>query len=184
VRFNDEFLPSWRPSYLVHEAPTASPQAFVGVLQAEGNLPELRQLRRPRETALPQTVAGFVRDGAGKDGRTLRRTPRERDSGSGHGRSAMWCFRARPVSVSLVVLGAGGDRPLRRPQLLGVLLPAPVLSERRACPPTTRPTTTGPPPLPRLQPAAREPLSSWRLSGDAHLGARLDDLVYLPRINP
>ncbi len=48
VRFNDKFSPEWRPRYLVYEGQTALPRAVVRVLQAEGYLPERRQLRLPR----------------------------------------------------------------------------------------------------------------------------------------
>ena len=48
VRFNDKFAPQWRPRFLVYETRTALPRAVVGVLQAEGYIPEIRRPRIPR----------------------------------------------------------------------------------------------------------------------------------------
>jgi len=65
VHFNDKFSPEWRPRYLVYETRTALPRTLLRVLQAEGYVPELRQLgvphrrlRMPREVLRPPRVKG------------------------------------------------------------------------------------------------------------------------------
>jgi lysyl-tRNA synthetase, class II len=41
VRFNEKFLPEWRPRFLVYESQIGLPRAITRVLQAEGYLPRL-----------------------------------------------------------------------------------------------------------------------------------------------
>jgi lysylphosphatidylglycerol synthetase-like protein (DUF2156 family) len=58
VRFDEKFLPEWRPRYLVCESRAALPIAVLRVLQAEGYLPQragprVRVPRRPGQPALP-----------------------------------------------------------------------------------------------------------------------------------
>jgi lysyl-tRNA synthetase class 2 len=45
VRFNDKFIPSWRPRYLVYESRLALPRTVLGVLEAEGYIAPRRRRR-------------------------------------------------------------------------------------------------------------------------------------------
>jgi lysyl-tRNA synthetase class 2 len=67
VRFNDKFAPEWRPRYLVYESRAALPLAIFRVLQAEGYVPERRQLRPPEAwPVLPRPLPGSAQaKGAG-----------------------------------------------------------------------------------------------------------------------
>ena len=60
VRFNEKFLPSWRPRFLVYDAATRLPRAALRVLQAEAYLPA------PRNAPLPQRWAAPGRPLSGK----------------------------------------------------------------------------------------------------------------------
>ena len=58
VRFNEKFLPEWRPRFLIYESRGAFARSAVRVLQAEGYLPQPRPVRlpgqwRPLRRALP-----------------------------------------------------------------------------------------------------------------------------------
>jgi lysyl-tRNA synthetase, class II len=58
VRFDEKFLPEWRPRFLICESRAALPMAGLRVLQAEGYLPQrgtprLRPPWRPGQRALP-----------------------------------------------------------------------------------------------------------------------------------
>jgi lysyl-tRNA synthetase, class II len=58
VRFNEKFLPEWRPRFLVYESPAGLPHATLRVLQAEGYLPrlgppQLARRLRPGSLLLP-----------------------------------------------------------------------------------------------------------------------------------
>ena len=64
VRFDEKFLPEWRPRFLVYESVARLPLAATRVLQAEGYLPQLRPqigrgaARAPRRLPdAPQTDA-------------------------------------------------------------------------------------------------------------------------------
>jgi lysyl-tRNA synthetase class 2 len=59
VRFNEKFLPEWRPRFLIYESRAALPRVTVRVLQAEGYLPHLTPPRVPdRWRLLPRALPG------------------------------------------------------------------------------------------------------------------------------
>jgi lysyl-tRNA synthetase class 2 len=61
VRFNDKFLPEWRPRFLVCDSPVALPRAVVRVLQAEAYLPQPQPLRLSgRLRHLPRPAARWA----------------------------------------------------------------------------------------------------------------------------
>lgn len=66
VLFNEKFLPSWRPRYLIYETPAALPGTVFRVLQAEGYLPspaakrgrEMQPRLRPSPARLAERLRG------------------------------------------------------------------------------------------------------------------------------
>jgi lysyl-tRNA synthetase class 2 len=59
VRFNEKFLPSWRPRYLIFDSRTRLPHAALRVLQAEAYLPAPRnQPLAQRWAPAPRTLSG------------------------------------------------------------------------------------------------------------------------------
>ncbi|MGI8715948.1 MAG: bifunctional lysylphosphatidylglycerol flippase/synthetase MprF [Solirubrobacteraceae bacterium] len=57
VAFNEKFSPEWRPRYLVYESRAALPGSALRVLQAEGYVPERRQLLAGRVADLSRRLA-------------------------------------------------------------------------------------------------------------------------------
>lgn len=62
VRFNEKFLPVWRPRFLLYEPSGGLPRAALRILQAEGYLPQRNPSRSPAGSAsYGQALAGTAR---------------------------------------------------------------------------------------------------------------------------